>query len=76
MDLRKQIDDLLQAPMDRTNFLKTVGAGVATLMGLGWFIQMTAERHDTPKTAGYGAMAYGGEADGKQNTRKHPQGTT
>lgn len=52
------INDLLQKRMDRKDFLKHVGIGMAVLTGTAGLIKMF--RPSQPTTMGYGSSAYGG----------------
>jgi hypothetical protein len=61
--MHKQINQLLQKPMDRKDFLKHVVLGVAVMTG-GAALVKTLVGHDAPKNvaamSGYGSSAYGG----------------
>lgn len=52
------INDLLQKRMDRKDFLKHVGIGVAVLTGTAGLVKMF--RPGQPVSAGYGSSVYGG----------------
>lgn len=51
------MNELLQKRMDRKDFLKHVGMGVAVLTGVAGVIKMFRPQE---QTMGYGASAYGG----------------
>lgn len=62
---RKQVDNLLQKPMDRADFLKHAGMGLLVLVGLGSVTKLLApaERLNSNEQLngfGYGEMPYGG----------------
>lgn len=58
MGTQKVIDEILQKRMDRKDFLKHVGMGVAILTGAAGIIKMLKPAtHST----GYGSSAYGGK---------------
>lgn len=52
------INELLQKRMDRKDFLKHVGIGMAVLTGAAGLIKMV--RPQQQASTGYGASAYGG----------------
>jgi len=66
--MNKQIDDILQKRMDRKDFLKHIGMGVAIITGTAGVIKMfKPSSNNVSKTPqkqsvamGYGASAYGG----------------
>lgn len=69
--MHKQINELLQKPMDRKDFLKHVALGVAVMTG-GAALVKTLVGHDAQKSlsdssAGYGNAAYGGAATPKMS---------
>jgi hypothetical protein len=55
-----RINELLQRRMDRKDFLKQLGMGVAMVVGAGWVIKLfrAPETHRTD--FGYGGSVYGG----------------
>jgi hypothetical protein len=66
--MNKQIDEILQKRMDRKDFLKHVGMGVAIITGTAGIIKllkpangnMAKTNHGQHVAMGYGASAYGG----------------
>ena len=66
--MNKQIDDILQKRMDRKDFLKHVGMGVAIITGTAGLVKLfkpsqnkVSKSNQTQHVAmGYGASAYGG----------------
>jgi hypothetical protein len=69
--MHKQIDELLQKPMDRKDFLKHVALGVAVMTG-GAALVKTLAGHDSHKAvanmpSGYGSAAYGGASSPKMS---------
>lgn len=66
--MNKQIDEILQKRMDRKDFLKHVGMGVAIITGTAGIIKMfkpstnnvSKTNRQQPVAMGYGASAYGG----------------
>jgi hypothetical protein len=69
--MHKQINELLQKPMDRKDFLKHVALGVAVMSG-GAALVKTLVGHDSQKAladmpSGYGSAAYGGAASQKMS---------
>jgi hypothetical protein len=53
------INELLQKRMDRKDFIKHVGMGVAVLTGMAAVIKMFKPQ-EQQASMGYGAAAYGG----------------
>jgi hypothetical protein len=51
---------LMQRPMDRKTFLKTVLLGVAVIGGLSGFVRLFGTNKPRTSQAGYGASVYGG----------------
>lgn len=68
--MNKQIDEILQKRMDRKDFLKHVGMGVAIITGTAGIVKMfkpsngkVASKSSAQSVAmGYGASVYGGSA--------------
>lgn len=66
--MNKQIDDILQKRMDRKDFLKHVGMGVAIITGTAGLVKLFKPSNNVSKSnqttqhaaMGYGASAYGG----------------
>jgi len=65
--MNKQLDDILQKRMDRKDFLKHVGMGVAILTGTAGILKLLkpdAKQVNRGSSqlanTGYGASAYGG----------------
>lgn len=66
--MNKQIDEILQKRMDRKDFLKHVGMGVAIITGTAGIVRMlkpssnnvAKTNRQQPVAMGYGASAYGG----------------
>lgn len=66
--MNKHIDEILQKRMDRKDFLKHVGMGVAIITGTAGIVKMfkpssnniAKTSHQQPVAMGYGASAYGG----------------
>lgn len=68
--MQKRFDDILQKRMDRKDFLKHVGIGVAVMTGAAGLVKMLGtQQEQSQKTAstdsrtslGYGAAVYGGK---------------
>lgn len=66
--MQKQLDEIFQKRMDRKDFLKHVGMGVAIITGTAGLVklfqpqsQKVAEQKKH-QMLGYGAAAYGGSA--------------
>lgn len=57
-----QIDDFLNQKMDRKEFLKNIGAGLAAVVGMGMIVR--AFQSQSPQkqanNSGYGGSTYGG----------------
>lgn len=59
--MKVQIDGLLQKKMDRKDFLKHVGVGVAALTGITATVKtLNSLAGPVKQTSGYGSSAYGG----------------
>lgn len=56
--MKNNLDSILQKRMDRKDFLKHVGIGMAALMGFTALIK--ALNPGSKSTGAYGASAYGG----------------
>lgn len=56
--MKDQLYDLLNKPMDRKEFLKHVGMGFATLVGVAGVIK--AIKPQAVSNLGYGSSVYGG----------------
>lgn len=76
--MQKRFDEILQKRMDRKDFLKHVGIGVAVMTGAAGLVKMlgSQEQATSQKTAsaegrqslGYGSSAYGGKPANSQNS--------
>lgn len=75
--MQKQFNEILQKRMDRKDFLKHVGIGVAVMTGAAGLVKMLKPQEDgTQQTAstqshqavGYGGSAYGGRPAASQNS--------
>lgn len=76
--MQKRFDEILQKRMDRKDFLKHVGIGVAVMTGAAGLVKMlnAQEQNGSRQTAGvenrqsmgYGASAYGGSPAASQNS--------
>jgi hypothetical protein len=60
-----QIDDFLNQKMDRKQFLKSVGAGLIAVVGVGTVVrvlqqQTSQQSQHNASTMGYGSSVYGG----------------
>ena len=67
--MNKQLDEILQKRMDRKDFLKHLGMGVAVITGTAGIVKMFKPQSSSlsqtnQKTVGmgYGASVYGGRA--------------
>lgn len=66
--MNKQIDEILQKRMDRKDFLKHVGLGVALITGTagivkflkGGSVSVGEKPKSQPVSLGYGSSVYGG----------------
>ena len=61
--MKDEVNSLLQKPMNRLDFLKHVGAGIAAITGLAVVLKTmnslgTASGHK--QSLGYGSSSYGG----------------
>ena len=60
--MQSQFNEILQKRMDRKDFLKHVGIGVAALTGVTALIKTLNPGSSVKEaTGGYGASAYGGQ---------------
>lgn len=61
-NMKTKIDEILQQKMDRKQFFKHVGAGVAAFVGFGMVVRALEAQQPAQRqpTRGYGASAYGG----------------
>lgn len=76
--MQKRFDDILQKRMDRKDFLKHVGIGVAVMTGAAGLIKMLnpqaeagtqqASNSENRQSLGYGASTYGGRPVASQNS--------
>jgi len=76
--MQKRFDDILQKRMDRKDFLKHVGIGVAVMTGAAGLIKMLnpqaqagtqqASSSENRQSLGYGASTYGGRPVASQNS--------
>lgn len=64
--MKNQLDEIFQKRMDRKDFLKHVGMGVAILTGTAGIVKLLnkpatgQQKQAQPVAVGYGASAYGG----------------
>lgn len=64
--MNKQFSEILQRRMDRKDFLKHIGMGMAVLTGLAGVIKVLRPQekagttNGSPIAAGYGTSVYGG----------------
>jgi hypothetical protein len=77
--MQKRFDDILQKRMDRKDFLKHVGIGVAVMTGAAGLIKMLNPQaeagtqqansgSESRQSLGYGASTYGGRPVASQNS--------
>jgi hypothetical protein len=76
--MQKRFDEILQKRMDRKDFLKHVGIGVAVMTGAAGLVKMLNPQEQAPaqqtanthsrQSLGYGASAYGGRPVVSQNS--------
>lgn len=76
--MQKRFDDILQKRMDRKDFLKHVGIGVAVMTGAAGLVKMLHPQEqasnkqsagtESRQSLGYGASAYGGRPAASQNS--------
>lgn len=66
--IKKQLSELLNAEMDRKDFLRNVGIGVVALTGLGTALKLLSNQQPKQDSTnlGYGGSAYGGDAAAKK----------
>ncbi len=70
-NVRKNLNNLLEKPMDRRDFLKHIGIGAVLVVGLGPMLKLLSSpakadgsnqnTHAAAGGYGYGDMAYGGK---------------
>jgi hypothetical protein len=62
MSLKKSVDEVLEKPMDRRQFLANAGAALLTLVGVTAILKSFG-LHDTEsrRSNGYGGGSYGGK---------------
>jgi hypothetical protein len=60
MNMRSELDNLLQKPMDRKDFLKHVGLGIVALTGVATILKTLNGVNAPKRSSGYGSSAYGG----------------
>ena len=69
--MQKQVNTILQKRMDRKDFLKHVGMGMAVLTGFAgvvkWFTQTPAGSTTAGGGMSYGSSAYGGAAQAQKS---------
>lgn len=62
--MKKEIDEILQKRMDRKEFLKHVGMGVAVITGTAGVVKLLKPEQKTEQqqgiAMGYGSSVYGG----------------
>lgn len=61
--MKKEIDEILQKRMDRKDFLKHVGMGVAVITGTAGVVKLFKPESQSQQQVagmGYGASVYGG----------------
>lgn len=63
MVLRVQINAILNRPMDRGDFLKTLAIGAAVVLGLGWLVRLMPRQQVSLADSDYGDTAYGGTVE-------------
>jgi hypothetical protein len=64
--MKDEVNSLLQKPMNRLDFLKHVGAGIAAITGVAVVIKTMNGLGNTPgnkQSLGYGSSSYGGNKD-------------
>jgi hypothetical protein len=64
--MKDEVNSLLQKPMNRLDFLKHVGAGIAAITGLAVVIKTMnsmGTASNRKQSVGYGSSAYGGGKD-------------
>lgn len=70
MNIQNEVQTLLQKKMDRRDFIKHVGIGFVSILGISAAIRAVSSMNGSQKqTAGYSAGSYGGvkttQAQGK-----------
>lgn len=63
--MKDEVNSLLQKPMNRLDFLKHVGVGIAAVTGAAVVVKtMNSLGNNTKQqTVGYGSAVYGGKKD-------------
>ena len=62
--IKAQVSDLLNKQMDRQEFLRSVGVGLVTLVGLSTVLRFLSPEFRQNIDNGYGSSTYGGSEDG------------
>lgn len=60
MQIKKQIDAILQKRMDRQEFFKHIAIGVVAVSGAGAALRLMSRDQKPSADGGYGSSAYGG----------------
>lgn len=71
--MKDEVNSLLQKPMNRLDFLKHVGIGIAAITGAAMVVKTMnslGTNNSTKKqaTVGYGSAVYGGKKDKPQQS--------
>jgi hypothetical protein len=64
--MKDEVNSLLQKPMNRLDFLKHVGAGIAAITGVAVVVKTMNSLGNTSgrkQSVGYGSSSYGGGKD-------------
>lgn len=64
--MKDEVNSLLQKPMNRLDFLKHVGAGIAAITGVAVVVKTMNSLGNTSshkQNVGYGSSSYGGGKD-------------
>jgi Trp operon repressor len=64
--MKDEVDSLLKKPMNRLDFLKHVGAGIAAITGAAVVVKTMNNMNSSSskkQTLGYGSAVYGGKKD-------------
>ncbi|GFG50780.1 hypothetical protein MAGR_22210 [Mycolicibacterium agri] len=62
MEIKKQLDAILNRRMDRRDFLRQIAIGVVALSGVGAALRLLSRSSEASEGTGYGGSAYGGNA--------------
>lgn len=70
MEIKTQLESLLNKKMDRQDFIKSSAIGLVALTGLGTVLRMMQPTKQTNEQSadGYGGSAYGGDSTTKKTS--------